>query len=308
MRVENMFLGILLFGLMAFTSGCANHATATLTPGASLCNIKSIYLIPGQEDKDNYLLIKSNLEKRGFAVTIGPETLPPYKADAVTTYIDKWMWDITMYMLELTVTLRNPIDNSPLAVGNSLHTSLTRKSAEEMVDEVLTNIFTVGCPTMTTSGSIGTDRASIPESPSKKLIVRDINWKETAISELETEQIKVFTALQPQLNQLFQSEFDKHIKKNGRYESVVYGNNHAATGPNTLILTPKIYTLKPLGYMPGASYTGLLISTDDKLIGKYSEERRLSGSSTDPENINQNIEQLLKELAEDAAVKLPHSI
>lgn len=153
---------------MAFTSGCANHATATLTPGASLCKIKSFYLIPGQEDKDNYLIIKSNLEKRGFAVTIGPETLPPYKADAVATYIDKWMWDITMYMLELTVTLRNPIDNFPLAVGNSLHTSLTRKSAEEMVDEVLTNIFNVGCPTMTTSGSLGTDRTSIPKSPSRK--------------------------------------------------------------------------------------------------------------------------------------------
>lgn len=308
MRVDNIFFGILLFGLMAFTSGCANHATATLTPGASLCNIKSFYLIPGQEDKDNYLLIKSNLEKRGFAVTIGPETLPPYKADAVATYIDKWMWDITMYMLELTVTLRNPIDNSPLAVGNSLHTSLTRKSAEEMVDEVLTNIFNVGCPTMTTSGSIGTDRASIPANPSRKLIVRDINWKETAISELDTEQIKVFTALQPQFNHLFHSEFDKHIKKDGRYESVVYGNNHAATGSNTLILAPKIYTLKPLGFMPGASYTGLLMSTDDKLIGKYSEERRLSGSSTDPEKIKQNIEQLLKELAEDAAAKLPYSI
>lgn len=51
------------------------------------------------------------------------------------------MWDITMYMLELTITLRDPVNNTPLAVGNSLHSSLTRKSPEEMVDEVLTNIF-----------------------------------------------------------------------------------------------------------------------------------------------------------------------
>jgi len=28
----------------------------------------------------------------------------------------------------------------PIATGNSLHTSLTRKSPEEMVDEVLSNI------------------------------------------------------------------------------------------------------------------------------------------------------------------------
>jgi len=51
------------------------------------------------------------------------------------------MWDITMYLLELTVTVRNPSNDFPMAVGNSLHTSLTRKSPEEMVDEVMTNIF-----------------------------------------------------------------------------------------------------------------------------------------------------------------------
>jgi hypothetical protein len=44
-------------------------------------------------------------------------------------------------MLELTVQFRNPSNNFPMATGNSFHTSLTRKSPPEMVDEVLTNIF-----------------------------------------------------------------------------------------------------------------------------------------------------------------------
>jgi hypothetical protein len=139
--MTKLFSGLLLMGLLASASGCANRATASLTPGADLSKIKSFYLIPGAEDKDNYLIIKSNLEKRGYAVTTGPEMLPPYSSDAVVTYVDKWMWDITMYMLELTITFRDPINNTPLAVGNSLHASLTRKSADEMVDEVLTNIF-----------------------------------------------------------------------------------------------------------------------------------------------------------------------
>ena len=139
--LAKLFYGFLLMWLLASTSGCANHATASLTPGADLSKIKSFYLIPGAEDEDNYKLIQSNLEKRGFAVTTGPEMLPPYKSDAVLTYIDKWMWDITPYMLELTITFRDPINNTPMAVGNSLHSSLTRKSAENMVDEVLTNIF-----------------------------------------------------------------------------------------------------------------------------------------------------------------------
>lgn len=132
---------VVLFGLLAVATGCANRATASLTPGSDLSKIRSLYLIPKENDRDNYKLIKENLEKRGFGVTIGPEMPLPYTSDAVVTYVDKWMWDITMYMLELTITFRDPTNNFPLAVGNSMHTSLSRLSPEEMVDEVLTNIF-----------------------------------------------------------------------------------------------------------------------------------------------------------------------
>jgi len=136
-----LLLLVLISVILASTTGCVNRATATLTPGADLTKIKSFYLIPGTEDKDNYLIIRDNLKKRGYAVTTGPEMPLPYKTDAVVHYVDKWMWDLTPYMLELTITFRDPLYNKPLAVGNSLHTSLTRKSPEEMVDEVLTNIF-----------------------------------------------------------------------------------------------------------------------------------------------------------------------
>lgn len=132
---------VALLGLLAVATGCANRATASLTPGSDLSKIRSLYLIPKENDRDNYKLIKENLEKRGFGVTIGPEMPLPYTSDAVVTYVDKWMWDITMYMLELTITFRDPTNNFPLAVGNSMHTSLSRLSPEEMVDEVLTNIF-----------------------------------------------------------------------------------------------------------------------------------------------------------------------
>jgi hypothetical protein len=43
-------------------------------------------------------------------------------------------------MIELTVNFRDPKTNFPLATGNSLHTSLTRKSPDAMVEEVLANI------------------------------------------------------------------------------------------------------------------------------------------------------------------------
>jgi hypothetical protein len=132
-----------VLGILWFVSGCAiNKATASLTPGSSLSDVKSFYVVKLPEDKNGVdELIRKRLVTMGYSATVGPEKSPPYKADAVVTYVDKWIWDMTMYMMELTITLRNPASNFPMATGNSMHTSLTRKTPEEMVEEVLTNIF-----------------------------------------------------------------------------------------------------------------------------------------------------------------------
>jgi hypothetical protein len=132
---------VFAFATLAATTGCAvNRASASLMPDADLSKVKSVYVVKEPKDERGIdEIIKKNLAKRGYQVEGGLEQSPPYKTDAVVTYVDKWMWDITMYMIELTITLRNSA-NFPMASGNSLHTSLTRKSPEEMVDEVLTNI------------------------------------------------------------------------------------------------------------------------------------------------------------------------
>lgn len=124
-----------------FASGCAvNRATATVDPSANLDKLRVVQ-VRKLESEDGTLqkLIAGNLRKRGFEVT--EEAKPPEPVDAVVTYVDKWMWDITMYLVELTVTIREPKSDYPLATGNSLHTSLTRLSPPEMVDEVVGNIF-----------------------------------------------------------------------------------------------------------------------------------------------------------------------
>lgn len=124
-----------------FASGCAvNRATATVDPSANLDKLRVVQ-VRKLEGEDGTLqkLISGNLRKRGFEVT--EEAKPPEPVDAVVTYVDKWMWDITMYLIELTVTVREPKSDFPLATGNSLHSSLTRLSPPEMVDEVVGNIF-----------------------------------------------------------------------------------------------------------------------------------------------------------------------
>ncbi|MGM9487949.1 hypothetical protein [Ideonella sp. YS5] len=141
MMLKRLLSWVFVCATLTATTGCAvNRATANVMPDADLSKVKSVYVVKAPEDERGIdELIKKNLAKRGYQVQGGPEQKPPYMTDAVVTYVDKWMWDITMYMIELTITVRNPA-SFPMATGNSLHTSLTRKSPEEMVDEVLTNI------------------------------------------------------------------------------------------------------------------------------------------------------------------------
>ena len=119
-----------------------NRATATVSPGSSLDTSKTYYVVKlGPDGRGIHELIAAQLNKMGYKATAGLDYDRPKDADVIVTYKDKWMWDITMYMIELTITMREPQSDFPMASGNSMHTSLTRKSPEEMVADVLGNIF-----------------------------------------------------------------------------------------------------------------------------------------------------------------------
>jgi hypothetical protein len=131
-----------VLGLVAsLTTGCAvNRATSSVDPSANLSAIKTMYVKKTPDDDETHTLIADKLRSKGITVSSGTEA-PSGNVDAVVTYIDRWMWDITMYMLELTITIRDPKTDFPLATGNSYHTSLTRLPPKEMVNEVVENIY-----------------------------------------------------------------------------------------------------------------------------------------------------------------------
>ncbi|MEN8134001.1 MAG: hypothetical protein ABFS18_00505 [Thermodesulfobacteriota bacterium] len=131
----------LLLIITILASGCAfNRATANIAPNANLASIKSIHVTKFAPDgREINILIANKLKEIGYQVTSGVET--PEGVDAIVTYKDKWIWDLTMYMIELTIKIRDPKNNFPLASGNSYHTSLTRKTPAEMVNEVINSIF-----------------------------------------------------------------------------------------------------------------------------------------------------------------------
>ncbi len=144
MKVNRTFFAVLaITGCAAFSTGCSvNRATGQVTPGVDLSQVDTYYVVRAETDKhDINEIIVQQLTDRGFSASTGSGTAMPESAGTRVTYIDRWMWDITMYLLELTISITDAQTDYTLASGNSYHTSLTRKSAEEMVEEVLGNIF-----------------------------------------------------------------------------------------------------------------------------------------------------------------------
>lgn len=128
---------------LAALQGCAiNRESASSSPDVDLLQLKKFYVVKFAPDQRGInMAIANELNRLGFEASTGLDIDTPKDVDAIVTYEDKWQWDITMYMIGLTITMREPGSNRMLAVGHSYHTSLTRKSPQEMVAEVLANIF-----------------------------------------------------------------------------------------------------------------------------------------------------------------------
>lgn len=127
---------------MVLLGGCATSLVSDVDPQADLSTLQRFYVVKLPSDKRGVQdLIVDELRSMGKEAESGVESRAPMPVDAVITYEDKWMWDITMYMLELRIGIRDPETNYKFASGYSYRTSMARKPPEEMVTEVLGEIF-----------------------------------------------------------------------------------------------------------------------------------------------------------------------
>lgn len=140
--MNKSFKLVAILGLLTLlNTGCTNLSTGNVTAGTNLPALKTMYVKHYADDNAAVnVMIADKLRTKGVYVTTGDKE-PPSDVDGVVTYVDKWMWDITMYMLDLTITIRDNKSEALLATGNSRHGSLTRKSSLEMVDEVVNSIY-----------------------------------------------------------------------------------------------------------------------------------------------------------------------
>jgi hypothetical protein len=136
-RITAIGAGVLVLTLCA----CATVNSAK-APDADLNHLKTFYVarLPADE-RGVEKLISARLVAMGYQSSFGDAPVPPAPVDAVVTYQDRWMWDITMYMIKLDIQVHDGKSGAILANGEAMRPSLQRKSPEGMVEEVVGVIF-----------------------------------------------------------------------------------------------------------------------------------------------------------------------
>jgi hypothetical protein len=132
-----------VLSIALFLTACASIQSSR-APNANLNvkDIKTAYVQKIEGDGYNvYQTITDRLNQLGIKATTGSAEFPPQRTDIIVTYVDRWMWDITMYMIRLTIQIRDGTSRAILSSAESYRPSLERRSQEEMVAETLDAAF-----------------------------------------------------------------------------------------------------------------------------------------------------------------------
>jgi hypothetical protein len=125
----------------AALAACATSHSA-LAPDADLHRLKTFYVVRVPEDERGIeKLIAEQITKLGYQCTSGDAPNPGTPVDGIVTYQDRWMWDITMYMIKLDIQIHDGMTGAVLANSEVMRPSLERESPENMVKETLGALF-----------------------------------------------------------------------------------------------------------------------------------------------------------------------
>ena len=139
--MKNKLSLLTLLLLKVILSGCASMSSNS-APKADMDALETFYVqkLPADE-RGIEKVISNQLVELGYQSSYCSSEKPPTDVDAIVTYQDKWMWDITMYMIELNMQIWEGDKTRILASGKTYRPSLQRKSPETMAKELLTDML-----------------------------------------------------------------------------------------------------------------------------------------------------------------------
>jgi hypothetical protein len=90
-----------------------------------------------KDGRDLATTIAERMRFRGLDAVAGPAA--PSDVDYIVTYIDRWHWDMRMYMSDMRIELHTAKDRSLVGYGDSAQSSLAAmgKSYADVIDKAL---------------------------------------------------------------------------------------------------------------------------------------------------------------------------
>ena len=139
--------------LCLLTVACASNK-ATVQEGVDPSQWTSAYVV--RHDKDSHNIDRAfvdALHSHGLDAVSGPQRDSTDAVDIQLEYVDRWNWDMTMYLRSLRVEVRDPANQRLLASAEAMRDSLTRENPADTARKLMDEIF-----------GVSTEPAKEPES------------------------------------------------------------------------------------------------------------------------------------------------
>jgi len=134
-------IGIFLSCIL-LTSCVAVDVGGYIVPGEELNRAGKYYIAFSKDDQRAlHESLREQISAKGLSVTSGFEDRMPQDTNYLVEYGTQWQWDVTWYLLNFSVRIYEPETRLLIASAHSLRTSLGRKTPDEIVAEVLNEMF-----------------------------------------------------------------------------------------------------------------------------------------------------------------------
>jgi hypothetical protein len=134
----------LVMVLAGLVSGCVGSTAGQMIPDDPLVKSGTYYVEKHEKDgRDFASMIAERMRARGLPASSGTFAERPEEFDYLVTYVDRWMWDMRMYLSDLRIDVRDRRDSSLVGFGQSSQSSLKAmgKSHDDVIEAALNELF-----------------------------------------------------------------------------------------------------------------------------------------------------------------------
>ncbi len=123
---------------------CSYVPPGSINQQSELSKARSAYVVRDDPASEVGAYLESSLAAKGLKVYSGKAEARHKDTDIYVTYVDRWDWDLTMYLKSLDISVKSTKTDQLLASGNFhqgfFHTFPdTRGKTKEVVDSIFLN-------------------------------------------------------------------------------------------------------------------------------------------------------------------------